>query len=61
MIEFFFQMILRRTARKMTMMKRRRTKLKPVRRPRKILRLKVPDLPFPGKPKKMKKLKTTNP
>ena len=54
-------MILRRTARKMTMMKRRRMKLKPVRRPRKILRLKVPDLPFPGKPKKMKKLKTTNP
>ena len=54
-------MILRKTARRMTMMKRRRKKLKPVRRPRKMLRLMVPDLPFPVKPKKMKKSKTTNP
>ena len=53
-------MILRKTARRMTMMKRRRKKLKPVRRPRKMLRLMVPDLPFPVKPK-MKKSKTTNP
>jgi hypothetical protein len=52
-------MILRKTARKMTMM--RRTKLKPVRRPRRILKLKMLDLPFPRKLKKMKKSKTTNP
>jgi hypothetical protein len=57
-------MILRKTARKMTMKKkRRRKKLKPVRRPRKILRLMlpVPNLQFPVKPKKMKKSRTTNP